>query len=124
MEQITDKEKMALLGYDDPSHSLAWYKKHFDNMPEILEKYIIDTMSEHNFFPKEAKDLESRIRCQMYYQIIELKDDEYVVKINNTDRGEVDSEHVFSDIKDAAQFLIEKSFTMGGAIKKYWRISQ
>lgn len=123
MEQITDKEKMALLGYDDPLHSLAWYKEQFDDLPEILEKYIVDTIKEHNIFPKEAKGLDNRIRCQMYYQIIESKADEYVVKINNTDRGEVDSEHVFSDIKGAAKFLIEKSFTMGGAIKQYWRIS-
>lgn len=123
MGQITDKEKLALLGYADPPHSLAWYKEQFDTMPEILEKYIADTIKEHNIFPREAKGLEKRIRYQQYYQTIEVKDGEYVVKINNTDRGEVDSERVFRNVKDAAKFLIEKSFTAGGAIKEYWRIS-
>jgi hypothetical protein len=120
MDSLNDKEKLALLGFDDPKHSLTWYKEHFDNMPKILANYIIQTVKDCNIFPCEAKNLKERSRYQNFYLLIEIEEGKYVVKINNTDRGEIKNSYIFNNAEDAAKFLISKSFTSGGAVNQYW----
>ena len=122
MDSLNDKEKLALLGFDDPKHSLTWYKEHFNNMPKILEDYIMGTMRNYNIFPGEARNLKGRSRYQNFYLLIETEEDKYVVKINNTDRGEIKNAHIFDNAEDAVKFLISKSFTTGGAINQYWEM--
>lgn len=122
MEKVSDKEKLALLGFDDPVHSLAWYKARFSNMPEILEKYIVDTLNTHRVFPKEAGGLEDLTRYHKFYLIIDVEDGRYIVKVNNTDRREIEQEYMFTDAKSAARFLISRSYSAGGSIRAYWKL--
>ena len=120
MDNMTEKEKLALLGFDDPQHSIAWYKQNLQNLPEILEKYIVDTLNQYGIFPRDASRVEAKIRYHRFYLVIESNNNKYLVKINNTDRREVLEEYPFEDVKEAAKFLINKSYTMGGSIKQYW----
>lgn len=119
---ITDKEMLALLGYDDPPHSLSWYRDRFDNLPEILEEFIIKTFNECGTFPKESKGIEDDIRYHKFYLIMDnnLTSGKYIVKVNNTDRREVQKELSFDNIREAARFLINQSLTVSGSIKQYW----
>lgn len=119
---ITDKEKLALLGYDDSPHSLSWYRDRFDNLPEIIEEFIIGALSECGTFPKESKGIKDDIRYHKFYLIIDanLNTGKYIVKVNNTDRHEVQRELSFDSIREAARFLINQSFTVSGSIKQYW----
>ena len=120
MKEIADREKLALLGFGDPIHSLAWYKKFYDNLPAILEEYIVATLNEFGTFPKESKDLKDVERYRRFYLLLDINSGQYVVKINNTDRNEIMEENCFSSCNAAAKFFISKSFTAGGAIWQYW----
>lgn len=120
MKDITEREKLALLGFSDPQHSLTWYKERFDDMPMMLEKYIVETLNVYGVFPKESKDLADMERYHRFYLLIDKDSANYVVKINNTDRREVNKQYIFTDITEAAKFFINKSFTAGGAVYQYW----
>jgi hypothetical protein len=119
--KITDKEMLALLGYDDPPHSLSWYRDIFSNLPEMIEEFIIETLNECGAFPKESKGIDNDIRYHKFYLIIDANPaGKYIVKVNNTDRREVQKELSFDNGREAARFLINQSFTVSGSIKQYW----
>ena len=120
---ITDKEKLAILGYDDPPHSFSWYKERFSNLPDILEEFIIEALIECGTFPKESKGIEEYVRYHNFYLIVDKdkSNGKYIVKINNTDRREVQKELYFDDVKDAAAFIVNESFTVSGSVSQYWK---
>lgn len=118
---ISEEEKLALLGYQDAGHSLSWYKERFPDLLNDLERYIIDAVKMNGIFPKEAKNAAEPIRYHKYYLILEpTKNNQYVVKLSNTDRMEIQKEYYFDDVNKAAMCLIRNSFTTAGSIKEYW----
>ena len=120
MKQIDEKEKLAILGFYDPPHSLAWYRENFENLPIILEEFIIDTIKSYGVFPKDANQMEKEISYHRYYLIMEHAGRRYSVKIINTDRSEISQEYSFKSLNEAAKFLIKKSYTTSGSIGQYW----
>ncbi len=122
MNELKEEELMDILGYGDPSHSVQWYKDKFPNLPEVLKKFIKGSLNSYPAFPKGADKLEKRRRYQKYYIVIEKENDKYVVRITDTDRGEISKEKEFKTTGEAADYLILNSYSCGGSIKSYWGI--
>lgn len=120
MAKIKNIEKLSLLGFSDPCHSLLWYREKYKNLPSILEQFIVDTVNNYGVFPKEANIKDKNELYHKYYLIIERKSNKYFLKINDTDRRKVVEEYVFNDVNEAAKFLINKSYTVSGSVTQYW----
>jgi len=119
-DHLSRNEILSILGsYSDPKHSLSWYKDNYSNLGKILKKQIMEDINMSGIFPSEAQRLTEKQRALRYYQLIIKNDDKYSVTNYDTDRGLIISTGIYSDIVNAIDVFIDKSFCAGGKIKDF-----
>jgi len=122
MNNIPKNELLAILGFDDPPHSLKWYREHYPNILDRLKTFIKSCLDTEKCFPKELTKIDPRSIGFNYPYTIEKTDETYVVKNYNTDRGEVWHYKIFLNIDMAIAYFIMNTSTAAGSIKNYWEI--
>lgn len=122
MNNIPNNELLAILGFDDPPHSLKWYRERYPDIIDRLKNFIKLCLDTEKCFPKGLTKTDPKRKGFNYRYTIEKTYGIYIVKSYNTDRGEVWHYKIFLNIDKAISYFIKNTSTAAGSIKDYWKI--